>query len=73
MYYPKFIKPNETIGISAPSKGVGLKLDEYKRSIKRLSKIFKIKGKYLPSISAIISLFLNAFSKYSLLSIYDTS
>lgn len=43
MYYPKFIKPNETIGISAPSKGVGLKLDEYKRSIKRLSKIFKIK------------------------------
>lgn len=43
MYYPKFIKSNETIGICAPSKGVGMKLDEYECSIQRLMKKYQIK------------------------------
>lgn len=38
MKYPKFIKKGETIGICAPSAGVGKDLDEYLESIKVLKK-----------------------------------
>lgn len=44
MIYPKFIKKNETIGICAPSAGVGRKLDLFLESNKVLkSKSYKIK------------------------------
>lgn len=36
MKYPKFVKKGDTIGICAPSAGVGKKLDAYKESIKVL-------------------------------------
>lgn len=36
MKYPKFIKKGDTIGICAPSAGVGKKLDDYLESIKVL-------------------------------------
>lgn len=38
MKYPKFIKKDDTIGICAPSAGVGNKLDQYLESIKVLKK-----------------------------------
>ena len=38
MKYPKFIKKGSTIGICAPSAGVGKKLDAYKESISVLKK-----------------------------------
>ena len=38
MKYPKFIKKGDTIGICAPSAGVGKDLDEYLESIKVLKK-----------------------------------
>ena len=39
MYYPKFLKKNDTIGICAPSAGVGRGLDFYEKS--RIIIIFK--------------------------------
>lgn len=36
MIYPSFIRKNEVIGISAPSAGVGRKLDDFDRSLARL-------------------------------------
>lgn len=36
MYYPKFLKKNDTIGICAPSAGVGRGLDFYEKSVARL-------------------------------------
>jgi len=38
MRYPKFLKDNSTIGITAPSCGVGYKLDDYLKSIDNLKK-----------------------------------
>lgn len=38
MKYPKFLKKGDTIGICAPSAGIGKKLDEYLDSIKVLKK-----------------------------------
>ena len=44
MIYPKFIKENDTIGICAPSAGVGKKLEEFELSNEVLaSKGFKVK------------------------------
>lgn len=43
MHYPKFIKEKETIGICAPSKGVGKKLESFELSIQHLSQFFQIK------------------------------
>ena len=44
MFYPQFIKKNETIGICAPSAGVGKKIDDYKEALKVLrSRGYKIK------------------------------
>ena len=40
MIYPKFIKKGGTIGITAPSAGIGHKLDEYIES----AKVFKKEG-----------------------------
>lgn len=37
MIYPKFIKKNSTIGITAPSSGVGDKIESYERSIQQLN------------------------------------
>lgn len=42
MFYPKFIKKGETIGICAPSAGVGKKLNSFDLSINRLSQDYKI-------------------------------
>ena len=36
MIYPAFLKDNDTIGISAPSAGVGKKLEDFERSIDAL-------------------------------------
>lgn len=36
MIYPKFIKANDTIGICAPSAGVGYKIDDFQLSIDKL-------------------------------------
>ena len=36
MIYPSFLKKNDTIGISAPSAGVGRKLEDYDRSLQTL-------------------------------------
>lgn len=41
MRYPEFIKANELIGISAPSAGVGKKLEAFNRSIKRLNERYQ--------------------------------
>ena len=41
MRYPEFIKVNELIGISAPSAGVGKKLEAFSRSIKRLNERYQ--------------------------------
>lgn len=38
MIYPQFLKKGDTIGISAPSAGVGRKLDSYDASIENLHK-----------------------------------
>lgn len=43
MIYPKFIKEKETIGVCAPSAGIGRKIDLYEESIALLNKTFKIK------------------------------
>lgn len=44
MIYPDFLKTGDTIGISAPSAGVGRKLEDYSRSILNLEKMgFSIK------------------------------
>ena len=43
MFYPKFIKSNDCIGICAPSKGVGSKLNAFDVSIKRLEESFCVK------------------------------
>ena len=43
MKYPSFIKEKETIGICALSAGVGKKLIDFDKAIKRLSKTFAIK------------------------------
>ena len=43
MFYPKFIKKNDCIGICAPSKGVGSKLKAFNTSIKRLNESFCVK------------------------------
>ena len=43
MKYPTFIKENETMGICAPSAGVGKKLEDFNKSIKSLEKTFTIK------------------------------
>ena len=43
MIYPKFIKENDVIGICAPSKGVGSKLEAFDLSIKRLNEGFQVK------------------------------
>jgi len=42
MIYPKFLNNNSTIGITAPSSGVGHKLDSFDLSIKNLKKHFNI-------------------------------
>ena len=42
MIYPKFLNSNSTIGITAPSSGVGHKLDSFDLSIKNLNKHFNI-------------------------------
>ena len=36
MIYPSFLKKNDTIGISAPSAGVGRKLEDFDRSLQTL-------------------------------------
>lgn len=36
MIYPKFLKENDTIGISAPSAGVGYKLEDFQKSVDKL-------------------------------------
>ena len=38
MLYPKFLKKNSTIGISAPSAGVGRKIEKYEESLNILKK-----------------------------------
>ncbi len=38
MKYPKFLKDNSTIGITAPSSGVGWQIDDYEKSIDNLKK-----------------------------------
>jgi muramoyltetrapeptide carboxypeptidase LdcA involved in peptidoglycan recycling len=38
MIYPEFIRKNEVIGISAPSAGVGKKIDDFERSLAVLRK-----------------------------------
>ena len=42
MLYPTFIKEKDTIGICAPSAGVGKKLEDFDDSLKRLKKEFNI-------------------------------
>ena len=36
MYYPAFLKPNDTIGVAAPSAGVGKKLESFDTSLQVL-------------------------------------
>ena len=43
MFYPKFIKKKDCIGICAPSKGVGSKLESFDKSIEHLNQYFCIK------------------------------
>lgn len=43
MKYPTFIKEQETMGICAPSAGVGKKLEDFNIAIQHLSKQFNIK------------------------------
>ena len=43
MFYPKFIKNHDCIGICAPSKGVGSKLNAFDVSMKRLEESFRVK------------------------------
>lgn len=43
MQYPAFIKKQDTIGICAPSAGVGKKLEDFDLSLQKLKKDFKIK------------------------------
>lgn len=43
MRYPEFLQPNDTIGICAPSAGVGNKLEDYKKAYHNLSEHFAIK------------------------------
>lgn len=38
MLYPNFLRKNQTIGITAPSAGVGYKLLSYEKSLKTLQK-----------------------------------
>ena len=38
MIYPEFIQPGDTIGISAPSQGVGHKIEDFERSVQYLQK-----------------------------------
>ena len=38
MIYPNFLKENDTIGITAPSAGVGRNIDDYIKSIKNIKK-----------------------------------
>ena len=42
MLYPKFIKKKETIGICAPSAGVGKKIPAFEKSIEQLKEHFSI-------------------------------
>ncbi len=42
MIYPKFLKENNIVGITAPSAGVGHKIDSFDLSTKNLSKHFNI-------------------------------
>ena len=42
MIYPKFLSDRDVIGITAPSSGVGHKLDSFNKSIDNLNKHFKI-------------------------------
>lgn len=43
MKYPNFLKNNDTIGICAPSSGVGYKENKYNLAINNLNKYFQIK------------------------------
>lgn len=43
MIYPKFLKQNDTIGICAPSAGVGHKLEKFDASLNVLKKRYNIK------------------------------
>ena len=38
MIYPKFLKEGSTIGITAPSSGVGYKLESFDKSLEQLKK-----------------------------------
>ena len=42
MIYPEFLKDKDLIGITAPSSGVGHKLNNYIKSINNLKKYFNI-------------------------------
>lgn len=42
MIYPKFLNDNDTIGITAPSKGVGNKLESFDKSLNQINKYFNI-------------------------------
>lgn len=42
MKYPKFLKTNDTIGIAAPSAGVGRKLESFDQSLDTLKKEYNI-------------------------------
>lgn len=59
MKYPKFLNENSTIGICAPSMGVGEKIEDFNKSIHNIKKYFKIvetssvRNKGLASNSAI--------------------
>ena len=41
MKYPKFLSNDSTIGITAPSSGVGMQLEDYEKSMKQLKERFK--------------------------------
>ncbi|MBR2991230.1 MAG: LD-carboxypeptidase [Solobacterium sp.] len=43
MQYPPFLKPNDTIGVSAPSAGVGRKLESFDHSLTVLKRLWRIK------------------------------
>ena len=41
MKYPKFLSNDSVIGITAPSSGVGMQIEDYEKSIKQLKERFK--------------------------------
>ena len=43
MYFPPFPEKNDILGISAPSAGVGRKLESFDRSLKVLGRHWRIK------------------------------